>query len=136
MTDNKKFAPYVIHGIDPGGVNIITGGHGYGTKGVTLLPGMTIEITEAVRDLNVNRLNESFLDLDDDAQRAKWGKVRWGRGTEIPQSVVDGLEARRLADLKRERDDIIHSGGLRGDGTKVAKLHELNAELAAAEVNS
>jgi hypothetical protein len=133
---NTKFENFTIHGVSPHGVNIITGGGGYGTRGTTLRPGDVFEVTEEIHALNVNRVGDSFLDLDDDAQRAKWGAVRFSRGADVPQHVTDALEERRLADLKRERDDIIYSGGLRGDGTKLAKLHELNAELAAAGVNS
>jgi hypothetical protein len=129
MTENKKFVPYVIHGIDPGGVNIVTSGQNYAVKGVLLLPGMSLEVTEKTIDANRDRNGDCFLELTADEQRARWGAVRFGRGAEIPQHVTDALEARRIADLERERADIMYSGGLRGDGSKLARLQELNAEL-------
>jgi hypothetical protein len=128
MTSSSKY-PFTIHGVSPHGVNIITGGGGYGTRGTTLRPGEVFEVTEEIRNLNVNRNGESFLDLDDDAQRARWGSVRFSRGSDVPHHVTDDLEERRLADLERERADILWAGGLRNDGDKLARLKTLNQEL-------
>jgi len=129
MTTNKQFENFTIHGLDPRGINILTGGTGYGARGVVLYPGSTFEVTEAVYAAQTDRLGNNFLDLTTEEQVARWGAARWGRGAEIPASVAEGIKARRIAQLETERDDITWSGGLRGDGTKLARLTAVRAEL-------
>ena len=129
MTTKTKFENFVIHGLTPSGVRVVVSGFDYAVKGVTLYPGDTLEITEAIRDLNADRNGDSFLDLTPEQQRERWGAVRWGLGAEVPQHVFDALEESRLKKLRAERADIIYSGRLRNDGEKLARLKAINSEL-------
>lgn len=63
--------------------------------------GQTITITQALLDASVDRNNDSWLDLTEEDQQARYGVVRWRRGP-APDDMESWTRGTAEADMARE----------------------------------
>jgi len=126
-----KFEQFEIYSVDPSGVEVLTRAETeFTASSVNLLPGMSLTITKAVYDLQTDREGSNWLDLDHEAQLARWSRVRFGRGA-VPESVVSQVEAQRHAELARELDTLkrLNPHVARASAATL-RAREIEAELA------
>jgi hypothetical protein len=71
--------PFKISVVDPAGITMVsdTAGDPVASRPLTIRRGQSYEITEAIRNANVDRNGNSFLDLTEEQQLERWKRVRW-----------------------------------------------------------
>ena len=90
------------------------------TEGRTALRG---EVVDVERSETVNRLGESWLDLGDEAQIARWGVVRFRIGDHVEAEGIKylGDDDERITFRRREREIL--------EARKITDADERSAEL-------
>jgi hypothetical protein len=130
MTKHASF-PFTLWSSDPSGVTltVFIGADAITSRGITLLPADTLEVTELIYSYNVDRNGNCFLDLTADEQIAIWGRVRFGTG-DVPESVAATAKAERDALARRELDFLKHANPALAKASAAAlRFRELEQQL-------
>ena len=137
MTDNTPAFPFVIHGLDAAGLDLVISAKTVWTaQGTTMYPGDLLEVTEAIWELNKSASGRSWLNLSHEEQIKKWGRARFGIG-EAPGHVIAANEAARHAALAAEIDTLRRQNPhLMKQTAASLRLRSLEAERAALSLKS
>jgi hypothetical protein len=143
MTEHTKApeADFEIYAAQPEGFTYVVPSDTNGTNPFGARPGRvefgeSLTVTRALRDANRDRLGVSWLEHDEAAQLAEYGKLRFGFG-EVPERIRAQVRAARRAEIEEQRRKVLANSHAAGRyAAERSFVAALDAELAALDVEA